>query len=92
MHQFGKGDLYLFYIDLYKEKEEWRRKFRSLETLLESYIDYLKMSEDERSRLDSHPLGALQFFNIKECLEHTEIVAILECLLQKGSRGEGIFL
>ncbi len=50
------------------------------------------MPEDERSKLDMHPLGALQFFHIKECLEQANTVAILECLLQKGTRGEGFFL
>ncbi|MHA1750481.1 MAG: hypothetical protein ACTSYF_17785 [Promethearchaeota archaeon] len=92
INAFGKGELYFLYVDLYKEKEEWRKKFLSLKSLLETYIDYLKLTNEEREKLENDPLRALCFSEIKECLERVDLLPILECILQKGIQGEGFFL
>ncbi|MBD3216288.1 MAG: hypothetical protein GF311_26985 [Candidatus Lokiarchaeota archaeon] len=55
---FSHGDLYLLYRELYNERNEFRYKFNALKSWIENYIEYEKISKEEKEELlkDKHSL------------------------------------
>ncbi len=85
-NNLDKADILDLYYKLYKEMEDWRRKFSGLFGLIDSYQKYLNMSEEEREKRRSSAFGALAFHEIKDCLEREDV---LGCLLEEAEKGVG---
>lgn len=51
LFSFGQGDLYLMYQNMHNERNEYRYKFNAVVSWIEQYLDYEKLSDDEKEKL-----------------------------------------